>query len=45
MFSGEKHPNMMDAFYIFKLHIALMEKMHLMMLKMVELLTDVTFQD
>lgn len=36
---------MMDAFYIFKLHIALMEKMDLMMLKMVELLTDVTFQD
>lgn len=44
MFSGEKHPNMMNAFYIFKLHIALMEKMHLMMLKKVELLTDLTFQ-
>lgn len=45
MFSGEKNPNMLNVFYILKLHIALMEKMHLMMLKKVELLTDITFQD
>lgn len=35
----------MNAFDILKLHNALMQKMHLMMLKKVELLTDVTFQD
>lgn len=45
MFSGEKDPNILNAFYILKLHIALMEKMHLMMLRKVELLNDVTFQD
>lgn len=35
----------MNAFYILKWHTTLMEKMHLMMLKKVELLTDVTFHD
>lgn len=42
---GEKNPNMLNAFYILKLHIALMEKIHSLMLKKVKLLTDITFQD
>lgn len=38
----------MNAFYILKLHIALLENMHLIMVKKIKdgkLLTGITFQD